>query len=270
MLDLPRRYTPLLLLCLAACGEGELVPDEPVTPTERQEVALTTVDGLTIAGTWHAATGVTRGPGVLLLHQVDGVPGEGHDRYDWSGTFDPLVEAGIGVLAIDFRGHGQSDPIDVDTFYQLGSDRDLLRHDVEAGLNFLDDQQLAVGDDTIGVAGLGLGATMAVVAANQSGDVPGDWGVRGLVAVSARRDRAVDLSPTGDENLELANGLYMAGQDNALDAQSAQDLYYETTGVRTLMLVSDTSAHGADLHDDFDQVGAAIVDHFVGLWPPEE
>jgi pimeloyl-ACP methyl ester carboxylesterase len=245
------------------------VPDEPATPTERAEIELTTFDGLTIAGTWQAAMGVTGGPGVLLLHQVDAAAGEGHDRYDWSGTFDPLVEAGVTVLAIDFRSHGASDAATI-PLIDLGSDREQLRYDVQAGLDFLDDRQLEVADDKIGVAGLGLGATMAVVAANMSGDMPSDWGVRGLAAVSGRLDRAVDLNPGGDANLSLANGLYVAGQDNANDAQSAEDFYYDTTGDRTLLLVPDTAAHGADLHGEFDQVGAAIVDHFTDLWPPEE
>lgn len=270
MLDLRRRYTPLLLLCLLGCsGSGDLVPDEPATPTHRQEVELTTSDGLTIGGTWQAAVGVTHGPGVLLLHQVDAFEGEGHDRYDWAGTFDPLVEAGVTVLAIDFRSHGISDPADV-PLVDLGSDREQLRYDVQAGLSFLAGRHLEVTDEKIGVAGLGLGGTMAAVAANQSGDMPGDWGVRGLAVVSGRHDRAEDLSPDGDTSLSLSNGLYVAAFDNALDAESAEEFYYETTGERTLMLVPGTAAHGADLHDGFDQVGAAIVDHFDRLWPRED
>lgn len=254
---------------LIACGGGELVPDEPATPTEMQDVQLTTTDGLTIAGTWKAAVGASHGPGVLLLHQVDAFVGEGHDRYDWSGTFDPLVDAGITVLAIDFRSHGESDPATI-PLIDLGSDREQLRYDVQAGLSFLEGRNLEVGLDRIGVAGLGLGGTMAAVAANQSGDVAGDWGVRALAAVSARHDRAQDLNPGGDTTLELSNGLYIAAFDNALDAESAEELYDLTTGERSLLLMPGTAAHGADLHDEFDQVGTAIVDHFAGLWAPED
>ena len=166
---------------------------------------LTTSDGLTIGGTWQAAVGVTHGPGVLLLHQVDAFEGEGHDRYDWSGTFDPLVEAGITVLAIDFRSHGLSDPADIPVI-DLGSDREQLRYDVQAGLSFLRGRDLEVSQDQIGVAGLGLGGTMAAVAANQSGDLAGDWGVRGLAVVSGRHDRAQDLNPDGDTTLSLPLG----------------------------------------------------------------
>ncbi len=63
MLLLRFGYTALAAaLTLAACVEGgELVPDEPATPTAPEEVVLTTEDGKNIAGTWHPARGVERG-----------------------------------------------------------------------------------------------------------------------------------------------------------------------------------------------------------------
>jgi len=234
-----------------------------------EDVELTTIDGLTVHGTWQAAVGASFGPAVLLLHQVDAFEGQGHDRYDWAGTFDPLVAAGVTVLAIDFRSHGESDAASVPVI-DLGSDREQLRYDVQAGLSFLRGRNLEVDDEKIGVAGLGLGGTMAAVAANQSGDVPGDWGVRALAVVSGHPGRAEDLNPDGDTSLDLVNGLYVAALDNAFDAANAEEFYDITTGERTLFLIPGTAAHGADLHDDFDQVGTAIIDHFTGLWVPEE
>ncbi|MCP4873502.1 MAG: hypothetical protein GY898_32850 [Proteobacteria bacterium] len=264
-----RHRVPLLLLLIAlsACtGVGELVPEES-TPTSPEEVTITTLDSKTIAGTFHAAVGVERGRGVLLLHQVDAAVGEGHDRSDWDGVFEDLVANGISTLAIDFRSHGASDAADVPIF-DLGSDREQLRHDVEAGLDYLDDRGFEIGADRIGVAGLGLGATMAVVAVHESPDGPGDWGADAVVVISGRHDRAVDLTPDGDPTLTLRDGLYVAAEDNALDAESASLFHAATTsGERRIQLVPGTDAHGAELLAD-DGVQAAIPAWFLEVLDP--
>lgn len=262
---------PLLALAsLVACeGGGELAPDEPTTPTAPQEVELTTLDGKAIAGTWQAARGVVHGTGVLLLHQVDAFEGQGHDRHDWDGTFEAMVAAGVSVLAIDMRSHGASDPADLPVI-DLGSDRDQLRYDVQAGLEWLGSRGLEVDRERIGIAGLGLGGSMAAVASHESGDQAGDWGARAVAAISAQHDRAADLTPDGDSSLSLENGLFAAGQDAHPDAESAGQFYAETSLVRSLMLVPDSDAHGVDLLAADAGVGLAVVDHFAGLWAEEE
>jgi len=253
------------LLCLSACAPvGALVPDEPATPTAPEDVTLTTFDGKTLSGTFQAAVGVERGPGVLLLHQVEATVGEGHDRHDWDGAFEALVDAGISVLRIDFRSHGLSDDADVPVF-DLGSDREQLRHDVEAGLDYLDGRALEIGTDRIGVAGLGLGASIAVVAVHESREgESADWGADALVAISGRHDRAVDLTPDGDATLTLRDGLYIAAEDNVLDAESASLFYAATTvGERRLQFEPGTDAHGADLLAGNDGVEEAMVAWFL-------
>lgn len=268
-LRLPLVPVIALALLLGACDEGgELAPDEPVTPTAPVEVELLTEDGMTIVGTFHAAEGVERGPGVLLLHQVDVVQGEGRDRHDWDGTFEALVEAGISTLAIDFRSHGGSDPTDVPVI-DLGSDREQLRFDVEAALDYLDDQNFEIGADLIGVAGLGLGASMAVVASHESPEgQPGDWGADAIAAVSGRRDRAEDLTPDGDATLTPRDGFYIAGIDNALDTESATYFHSITQGDKRLLLQPGTDAHGADLLAAQPAVGDAIVAWFAEVLVP--
>lgn len=259
----PLGACPLLLLLGACSAGGELVPEEEATPTSPEAVSLTTFDGKTIAGTFQAALGIERGPGVLLLHQVDAAVGEGHDRSDWDGVFESLVSAGISTLAIDFRSHGVSDDADVPVF-DLGSAREQLRYDVEAALDYLDDRGLEIGRDRIGVAGLGLGATMAVVAVHESPDgAPGDWGADAVVSIGGRHDRAVDLTPDGDPTLTLRDGLYIAAEDNALDAQSASLFYAATlTGERRLQLVPGTDAHGVDMLAE-DAVQTAVPAWFL-------
>ncbi len=264
------RCSLVLVLLLSACTEdgGELAPEEPPTPTAPEEVELTTADGKLLAGTWQAAAGVERGVGVLLLHQVDTTEGEGHDRHDWDGVFELLVDSGLSVLAIDFRSHWASSPADV-AVIDLGSDREQLQYDVRAGIDWLDDQHASVGRDRIGAVGLGLGGTMAVVANHESGDMPGEWGLDSTIAISARRDRAEDLNPDGDTSLSLADSFYIAAMDNELDSSSAMDLHEITSGERRILLQPSSELHGAELLQSDPALGDAIADWFNELWPEE-
>jgi len=61
---------------------------------------FTTTDGLTLVG---AAVGDERRPPVLLMH------GGGQTRHAWGGTARALAARGWYALAVDLRGHGDSD-----------------------------------------------------------------------------------------------------------------------------------------------------------------
>ena len=83
--------------------------------SELQTVKFRGVDGLTlIADEWNrgAATAATSGsgaesaadrPSVLFLH------GGGQNRYSWKNTSQILADEGLHVVALDSRGHGDSD-----------------------------------------------------------------------------------------------------------------------------------------------------------------
>ena len=106
---------------------------------------------------------------------------------------------------------------------------------------------------------------MAVVALHESQEgAPGEWGADAVVAISGRHDRAVDLTPDGDDTLSLRDGLYLAAEDNALDAESA-GLFYGATGEgdRLVTLLPGTDAHGADLLASEPSVEAALIDWFL-------
>jgi pimeloyl-ACP methyl ester carboxylesterase len=67
-----------------------------------QTVKFRGADGLTlIADEWNRATAT--GPSVLFLH------GGGQNRYSWKNTCQVLADTGLHVVALDSRGHGDSD-----------------------------------------------------------------------------------------------------------------------------------------------------------------
>ena len=73
--------------------------------SELQTVKFRGADGLTlIADEWNreAATAADR-PSVLFLH------GGGQNRYSWKNTCQILADEGLHVIALDSRGHGDSD-----------------------------------------------------------------------------------------------------------------------------------------------------------------
>ncbi len=261
---LSMRDLPLLLLLIAGLfagcdGSGSLTDDpEPATPTAPVEVTLATDDGLSLAGTYQAAVGADRGPGLLLLHQFEG------DRADFDPIWDDLHAAGYTLLAIDFRSHGASDDASVN-IQALPSDPDQLAHDVVAGLEYLEAQNFDVSDDLIGVLGLSVGGNMAIVANQKThGGQASPWGAMAIATVSARLDRAEVLA--ADTSLTLRDGLYVAGADETIQAGEAVALEAITGGHREAMLVPGTSAHGAALIAQDEQVRQRLASWFSEVW----
>jgi pimeloyl-ACP methyl ester carboxylesterase len=70
-----------------------------------QTVTFRGVDGLNLVGDeWNRADSPAEGrPTVLMLH------GGGQNRYSWKNTGQILADAGFHVIALDSRGHGDSD-----------------------------------------------------------------------------------------------------------------------------------------------------------------
>src|ERR1700758_612119 len=63
-------------------------------------VDLAAADGIALKATYFAAA--KPGPGVLLLHQCN------QQRKSWDVLAEAMTRAGIHVLAVDYRGYGES------------------------------------------------------------------------------------------------------------------------------------------------------------------
>jgi pimeloyl-ACP methyl ester carboxylesterase len=111
-------------------------------------VDVKTTDGTILKGTYFAAS--KPGPGVLLFHQSN------RTRESWDGIAKQLAAAGMNVLTIDNRGHGES-----------GGKYDQRKtpDDVDAAFNYLV-LQPGVIRNAIGAGGAGwLGVTASVESA---------------------------------------------------------------------------------------------------------
>jgi len=131
--------------------------DEPPTGTA-EEVSFTSAeDNMRISGWFFPASGVSRGPAVVLCHGI------------WTGRREclPLAlrfrAAGYNVLCFDFRAHGLSDG----RFTSVGYRE---TNDVIGAVQYLK-QRPEVDPARIGVIGFSMGAAATIQAAARCPDI---------------------------------------------------------------------------------------------------
>jgi len=75
-----------------------------VVSSNSQTVEFSGVDGITlVADEWNHGTEAAGRPTILMLH------GGGQNRFSWKNTGQILADEGYHVIAMDSRGHGDSD-----------------------------------------------------------------------------------------------------------------------------------------------------------------
>jgi dienelactone hydrolase len=147
-------------------------------PPGARGVWLSAVDGYKVAAWFWPTGGKKSAPAIILLHQ------RGKDKSSWGGFPAKLVEEGFAVIAIDFRGHGQTtDPngqsIPLNSLRD--SDYQAMLNDVGAAHAYLA-QQKGVDADRVGLIGASIGANLALLYAAQ------DRRIRTVVALSPGLD----------------------------------------------------------------------------------
>lgn len=96
---------------------------------------------------WQPADRTVRGPAVIMLH------GGGQSRLSWSRAGVPLAEAGFEILAVDTRGHGDSDWAP-DGDYSV----ETMASDLESIVGTFDRQVTLVGASLGGIVSMLAGA----------------------------------------------------------------------------------------------------------------
>ncbi|MFC4293143.1 alpha/beta hydrolase [Sphingorhabdus arenilitoris] len=135
-----------------------------------QEIALTAEDGVRISASYFPAQ-QTDAPVILLLH------GNGASRRQFTSHVAWLNRSGFSAMAIDFRGHGESQ-LQPKSFGYFES------RDAEAAVRWIKQQQPQA---KIGVIGVSLGGAASLTGPN--GPLPVDAMV--LKAVYPDIDRAI-------------------------------------------------------------------------------
>ena len=127
-------------------------------PTKR-DVDLPAADGAKLKASYYSPG--RPGPGVLLLHQCN------RDRASWEGLAAQLVERGIHVVTLDYRGYGESGG----ERYTTDAGRAALRanwfSDVDIALAYLISQS-GVDKSRLGAGGASCGVNQSIQLARRN------------------------------------------------------------------------------------------------------
>jgi len=208
--------TLLLISCAKQAERGVNVKD----------VQLETDGEVKIAGTFYEGGS----EGIVLLHQMD------RNRNDWRDFALKLQNLNYSVLAIDFRGHGESDgnwkDFSDDDFEAMGLD-------VEAAVRYLK-QNNATG---ITIIGASIGANIALKYAVEHG-------IRKLVLLSPGMNfHGVET----EEPAKVFEGkvLIAASKDDRYSLDSSKVLYAVIKSQKELKLY-DNAGHGTKMLEGTD------------------
>ncbi len=191
----------LLMWVLAACTQATQPPPTPtVDPLLADDtpkaVEFNTQDGVAIRGVYYPSITIkTAAPALLLVHMLNS------NKESWQNFAAAAQQAGYAVLAIDLRGHGQSDGRNFDF--------SLMDNDLDAAINWLSARP-ELNQNRLGLIGASIGANLALRAGSRYAQVKtvvllspgldyrgvtslealGKYGQRPVMLVAAEKDTA--------------------------------------------------------------------------------
>ncbi len=241
-----------LALGLSCTGAGSGTPAEPASaaepepaagvdagPAQREPQTLTTADGLSIeAFLLDAGEGA---PGVLLLHQFQ------RSMDQWGDFPEALHAQGYSVVAISYRGHGNSDAYSR-ALSELLTDPQGAPLDVDAGLAAL----LAAGADAnrIAIVGTSIGANLAVASA-----IADD--AKTYVSLSSRIPPAEALAQAEAQGMQSV--FYISSENDAGGQAADATTLHERTAAPKELLIVDGGAHGIAILEGVPDVRTRIL-----------
>jgi alpha-beta hydrolase superfamily lysophospholipase len=208
-----------------------------------QRVTIRTDDGASLAGTWYEVSG-RQAPAVILVHMLH------RSRHDWDAVATRLASEGIGALAIDLRGHGESsggieggETPDYSTFVR----------DVAAARRYLASRS-DVQQTRVGIAGASIGANLAVL------EAAGDPSIVSLALLSPSLDyRGLRIEPAL-RKFGARPVLRVVSDDDPYASRSARDLEKGTKGREILSLTG--AGHGSTMLEREPSLMGSLVDWF--------
>jgi dienelactone hydrolase len=209
-----------------------------------QRVTFRSDDGVNLVATWYEPA--TRpGPAVILVHMLS------RSRREWDAMAQQLASDGIGALAMDLRGHGESSagpPGAPD-----GVDYAAMVLDLRAARRFLA-QRSDVQQARVGIAGASLGANLAALLASA------DASIVSLALLSPSLDyRGLRIEAAARKVTRPM--LLVAADDDPYAARSARELQKAGGGPRELLILKQ-AGHGTAMLGRDPTLTVALVDWF--------
>jgi cephalosporin-C deacetylase-like acetyl esterase len=197
-------------------------------------VQLESEDGKAIAATYSRPETGTCLASIVLVHQYN------LDQSQWDPWLDDMNARGYTTIALDLRGHGQSDPQD-GALQDILNDPNQAPLDVRAAVDYAA-AATEVDPARVGVIGTSIGANLSVVSM-----ALGD-GVVAVVPLSPRMS-AVENLAGNPESIEVSNVLCFAGEldSGGAQAQTCADLVASATGDAQSEILAGSSDHGVSI-----------------------
>jgi dienelactone hydrolase len=211
---------PISIFCLSSFIAIAVTASGQRPKSATRSVDLKSFEGTILKASYFAAA--KPGPGVLLFHQSN------RTRESWDGVAQQLAAAGMNVLTVDSRGHGESGG---------KYDNKKTPEDVDAAFNYLVSQP-GVNRDAIGAGGAGwLGVIGSVEAARRHPEI------KSLVLMSGEtlRDGLQFLHQAS----QLPELFVFSDEDEYPPTQDAMKLLYVTASSPSKKLVHYSAAEDA-------------------------
>jgi dienelactone hydrolase len=203
-----------------------------------QRVTLRTEDGTTLAATWYEPS-PRPGPAVILVHMSQ------KSKRDWDSFAGRLASEGIGALAFDLRGHGESQgsqPQELSTMVQ----------DVRAARRFLVGR-VDVTPGRVGLVGASLGANLAALFAAE------DSSITSVALLSPSLDYRGLRIEAAVKKIGARPILLVASDDDPYAARSVRDLH-KASGGKAETQMRQGAGHGMTMLTRDPDLGGVLVE----------
>ena len=242
---MPRERRGYLVILTAMVAAAVLTWLPGTVSAWTQRVTIRTEDGVSLAATWYE-TGVRPAPAVILVHMLN------KSRHDWDPVAARLAAEGIGALAIDLRGHGESGGA-----MEGGEtpDYSALVRDVTAARRYLASRGGDVQQSRVGIAGASIGANLAVLAA------AGDPTIASLALLSPSLDYRGLRIEAAIRKYGSRPALLVSSDDDPYATRSVHDLQKAGGGTREAVVLSQ-AGHGTVMLGRDQDLTRMLVDWF--------
>ncbi|HEY7497993.1 MAG TPA: alpha/beta fold hydrolase [Vicinamibacterales bacterium] len=204
-----------------------------------QRITFRADDGVALAGTWYEPSS-RPAPAVILVHMLQ------KSRRDWDPAAARMASEGIGALAVDLRGHGESQ----------GSAQDYggMAQDIRAARRWLA-TRAEVNPSRIGIAGASLGATLAAQVAAE------DPSIASLALLSPSIDYRGLRIDAPLRKFGARPALLVASDDDGYAVRSSRDLQKAGGGTRETIVLS-RAGHGTAMLASDPDLARRLVEWF--------
>jgi dienelactone hydrolase len=208
---------------------------------QKQDVDIAAPDGLSLKGTYFSAG--RQGPGMLLLHQCN------MDRHAWDGLAEDLASNGFNVLAIDYRGYGQSGGEKITDPAQRRTAMQKWPADVDAAFSFLT-MQKGVDAARLAVGGASCGVTQSSDLATRHHEIRALMLLSGVASDDAKAYLAGNAAPP-------VFGAASQGDTGA--AKGIQDAVAASKNKRSTVKIYAGTEHGVPMFAKNPELEPAII-----------